>query len=265
MQLDHFLATHPVFRLAEFRQACCVHLSEGTVQTKLKRLKQAGRLRQLAAGVYAVVPAGQNLGFFAPDRLLTASRLMPDSVLAYHSAFEALGFANQVFTQVTYLTAHSHRVRRRFFGSEFVALAPPTRLGSVWDQIGVDTGERSGLVVRLTGRERTLVDCLDRPSYSGGFEELLACATEIPSLDIDLVQSYLAARQSPTLYARLGFLLERFAEQWFVENAQLVELEAHLPKAPAYLLRREPGNVLIRRWNLLVPPYLLQTEESPLR
>jgi predicted transcriptional regulator of viral defense system len=146
-----------------------------------------------------------------------------------------------------------------------VALPPPRPLGDAWDELGVETVRRQGLSIRVTGSERTLVDCLDRPRYSGGLEELFACVNSLPSLDFDVLAQYLSARGSPTLYARTGFVLQRFAERLFVNQQLLDHLALHLPKASAYLLRREPGNVLVPQWRLLVPPALLREEESPLR
>ena len=265
METDSFFANNPVFRVEHFREQCCKDVSEETVQTKLKRLKASGRIRQLVSGVYAVVPIGEDAAAFTADPLLVASRLSPDSLLAYHSAFEALGFANQVFSQVTYLTASSHRRTRHLGSNTFVALSPPKRLGKGWDKVGVETIRRQGLEVMVTSRERTFVDCLSRPQYSGGLEELFACVGALPSLDFDLVRRYLKALHSPTLYARAGFVLERFGSKLFIEEAALSKLERSLPKSPVYLLRRGPGNILARRWNLLVPPEILRKEESPLR
>ena len=261
---SRFLAQRPVFRLEEFRTELGEGRSPVTVRNRLQQFLASGRLRLLSPGVYAVTPPGEDARAFTPDPLLVASRLTRDSVLAYHSAFEALGFANQVFTQATYLTA-GHRRSRRLEAHTFVALPPPRPLGDEWEDIGVETVQRQGLALRTTGRERTLVDCLDRPRYSGGLEELFACVSSLPSLDFGLLERYLAALGSLTLYARAGFVLQRFADRLFVERPLLDRLAVRLPKVPAYLLRREPGNVLVREWRLLVPPALLRDEESPLR
>ena len=261
---SRFLAQHPVFRLAEFRTELGEGRSPVTVRNRLRQFLASGRLRLVSPGVYAVTPPGENARAFTPDPLLVASRLARDSVLAYHSAFEALGFANQVFTQVTYLTA-GHRGTRLLDAHTFVALPPPRPLGDEWGDLGIETVWRQGLALRTTRRERTLVDCLDRPRYSGGLEEVFACVSSVPSLDSDLLASYLAALGSPTLYARTGFVLQRFANRLLVEQQLLERLAIHLPKAPAYLLRREPGNVLVPGWRLLVPPALIRDEESPLR
>jgi len=241
---NRFLARNPVFRLEEFRAALGAGRSAQTVRNRMTQFLASGRLVRVCRGVYAVTPLGEDPDSFALDPLLVASRLSRDSVLAYHSAFEALGYANQVFSRTTYLTA-GHRRERHFRGQTFVALAPPKCLGERWRDLGTETVSRSGLAVMTTSRERTLVDCLHRPAYCGGLEELLAL-------------------RSPTVVARTGFVLERHSRQWHLERGWDERLTPYLPRSPAYLLRREPGNVLVRRWRLLVPASLLR-EESPLR
>lgn len=263
-ETSQFFARHPVFRLEEFRAACGAGRSDQTVRARIKQFLASGRLRLLSPGVYAVTPPGEDAHAFTPDPLLVASRLARDSVLGYHSAFEALGYAHQVFSEATYLTA-GHRRTVRLHGHTFRALAPPRQLGEEWDLLAVETVHRQGLDVKTTSRERTLVDSLDRSGYSGGLEELLACVASVPSLDFVLLERYLLARGSPTLFARVGFVLDRFAERLSFDEYWRGRLARHAPKSPTYLLRREAGCVLVHPWQLLVPPSVLEVEESPLR
>ena len=263
-ETSRFLARHPVFRLDEFRAACGAGRSDQTVRARIKQFLASGRLRLLSPAVYAVTPLGEEAHAFTPDPLLVASRLARDSVLTYHSAFEALGYAHQVFSEATYLTA-GHRRTVRLDGQTFRALAPPRQLGEDWDRLAVEMVYRQGLDVRTTSRERALVDCLDRPAYSGGFGELLACVASIPSLNFVVLERYLLARGSPSLFARVGFVLDRFAERLSFDQHWRGRLARHAPKWPTYLLRRETGCVLVHPWQLLVPPSVVEAEESPLR
>lgn len=55
----------------------------------------------------------------------------------------------------------------------------------------VHTTERLGVRLKVTGPERTLVDCLATPRYAGGLEEVFQSASGIPSLDLDRLWEYL--------------------------------------------------------------------------
>ena len=261
---DRFFANHPVFRLEEFRDEFGDSNKDRTIRNRIQQFLKSQRLRLLSSGIYAVVPGGVDADDFAPDPILVAARLAKDSIIAYHSAFELMGYAQQPFYQTTYLTA-GHRRKLQLNSSAFISLPPPRRLGDEWSRVGVETIRRQGLPIKVTSRERTLVDCLDRQQYSGGFEELFACVGAMPSMDFGLLESYLEKLHSPTLYARVGFVLERFADRLFIEDQMLERLAKCTPKSPVYLLRRSAGNVLVRRWNLLAPPETLRQDGSVLQ
>ncbi len=119
-------------------------------------------------GLYAVQGAG---GESTVDPYLVAAKLAPDSVLAYHTALELHGNAYSVHHQSLICTRH--RVRPLSVNDHrYMALPPPKALRDRrQEDIGVETVDRSGLDVRVTRLERTLVDVLDRPDLGGGWEE----------------------------------------------------------------------------------------------
>ncbi len=50
------------------------------------------------------------------------------------------------------------------------------------------------MFVRVTSAERTLAECLDRPEYCGGFEEVIRCISSLPFVDEELLKAYLNLR-----------------------------------------------------------------------
>jgi predicted transcriptional regulator of viral defense system len=116
---------------------------------------------------------------------LVASKLSPDSVLSYHTAFEILGFANQVFT-TTYYSSLRYKRPFSYQGIRYVCVRLPNSLKSnpFFGVVGV---ERMGMFVRVTSAERTLAECLDRPEYCGGFEEAIRCISSLPFVDEELL------------------------------------------------------------------------------
>ena len=120
--------------------------------------------------------------------------------------------------------------------------------------------ERSGLEVRSTTLERTLVDVLDRPDLAGGMEEVWRSLASVEALDFAALTQYAELVERPLLTARLGYLLEAHARRWLTPPKLLSALEAKRPAGPVYLDRRQPGR-LARRWNLVVPPDLPLSED----
>lgn len=222
----------------------------------MRRLQYAtrrGRLKLVERGLYAVVPHGIAPDAFAPDRMLVAAAMRQDAVLAYHSALELLGLAHSVYRDVFYLT---ERLRKdlRLAGGRVRALLHPKRLRDRRaEQVGLETHERSGVKVRVTGPERTLVDCFLSPRYAGGVDEVMEAARSVSSLDLDLLERYLALLDRRRGFAIMGFVLEQAAERLFVPGPLLDRLAGQRPAARIYLDKRQRGGRLQARWNLIVP------------
>lgn len=249
-----FFLRHPVFTLDTFRRE---GEQRGLPRTALaERVKyglERGRLKLLARGVYAVVPPGAEADRFAPDRFLVTAALADDAVLAYHSALEVLGFAHSVYRDVYYLTARRRKDLRLPDGRVRALLPPKALRAKRSESFGVETRERLGVKIRVTGPERTLVDCFAALRYAGGLEEVMESAEAIPALDLEALGAYLDLLDERRLFAILGFFLERQAQRFFVPPAFLDRLERARPASKVYLDKHQRGGRLVRRWNLIVP------------
>ena len=114
--------------------------------------------------------------------------------------------------------------------------------------------DRSGMEVRVTSLERTLVDVLNRPDLSGGWEEIWRSLESVEFFDLDKVVEYAILLGNATTAAKVGFFLEQHRELLGVEEKHLVSLRDLRPRQPHYLERstRKPG-LLVPKWNLVVP------------
>ena len=111
--------------------------------------------------------------------------------------------------------------------------------------------------VRVTSMERTLVDCLDRVDLAGGWEEVWRSLASSPYYEMDRVVAYVGKLGNATTAAKLGFFLEQNQEALRVPESVLQELERLRPRQKHYIDSiRTPGK-LVSRWNLIVPPEVL--------
>ena len=256
---EAFLLSHPVFSWSDWKREMGNGRSEKTLRNLLSYYLKRGKLKKVDR-VYCVVPPLTEPSTFVPDRFLVASKLLPDSVLSYHTAFEILGFANQVFT-ITYYS--SLRYKRPFShqGIRYVCVKLPLSL-KLDPFFGVVKVERMGMFVRVTSAERTLAECLDRPKYCGGFEEVVRCVSSLPFIDEDLLKAYLKLRGKRVLFAKVGWVLERLRDRLFVTEGFLQWLKEMSPKHPVSVCRGFKGEkVFVKGWNLVVPlPWLAALE-----
>lgn len=262
-----FFVRHPVFRYEEFVAA---HAGRGSRsrQTSASVLKQhvaAGRLLHVRRGLYAAVPRGVDPASHAIDPYLLATKLADDAVVACHAALQFHGKAYSVWNRFHYLT-RARQKRFAFHGLEFVPIQAPAALRARADLGGgVAEHRHAGGVARVASLERTLVDVLDAPERSGGWEEVWRSLEMVEYFDLDAVLAYTRLLGSALTAARVGFFLELHREPLMVEAHHLNALRELAPAQPRYLdSRREPGK-LVKGWNLVVPERVLARSWAAVR
>lgn len=249
-----FWATHPVFRLEDFLTA--MRGPRPRRRALIRRLQYAarqGRLKLVERGLYAVVPHGVRAETFVPDRFLVAAAVCADAVLAYHSALELLGLAHSLYRDVFYMTAHPRKDLRLPDGRLRALHHPKPLRARDAEEFGVETRERLSVKVRLTGPERTLVDCFLLPRYAGGVDEVMEAMRSVSALDLEKLEHYLTLLDQRRAFAIMGFVLEQAADRLFVPGQLLDRLATRRPAARIYLDKHQRGGRLQARWNLIVP------------
>ncbi len=123
---------------------------------------------------------------------------------------------------------------------------------------GVTCQKHSGVDVRVTNFERTLVDVLDRPELCGSWEEIWRSLESVEFFDLDQVIEYVGLLENATTAAKVGFFLERHKETLMVDDAHLNSLRKLRPRRPHYLARGSRESCRwIKDWNLMIPVEIL--------
>lgn len=246
-----FLASHQVFTVDELRAELGADSPEHSAWLRLSHAQERGWVERVTRGLYV-----SRVGVFAsrrPDPLVVASKLALDARLVFHSALEAHGVAHTVFSRVT--VASSSAPRTLTFGSsEYRRLRerPELREDDVRERFTEST-IRGGSRLRVSSRECTLVDCLDRPDLAGGLEEVLRSIGSLPSLRVDDVLDYLDVLNSPTLAARVAWALFALRERWHLSDSDQRRFRERLGRGPYYLERSRTANKFDPLWRLYVP------------
>lgn len=240
--------TSSVFTLGDLRERYGDSLGDRSIDTVLYKLRRQARVRTICPGVYAGALSQVPL-----NRYALPSKLRQDAVIAFHSALEFHGLANQAFETVYYLSVRPRR-DVKYEQVTYHRVAPPNRLVRA-RQVDFQVETHPG-GIRVTGRERAVVDCLHSLEYSGGADELDQCLAMFPSFDFETTLKYLRLLRRPWLFARVGYLLDRRAEKLFFTGKWRDVFLRHVPRGVVYLERKRPGCRWISTWNLMVPPSL---------
>ncbi|MBU2602425.1 MAG: hypothetical protein KKA32_09690 [Actinobacteria bacterium] len=247
-----FLEDHEVFTLEEYAAIVDPAVSRRTRYTNLQNAVRRGSAYRVRRGLYA-----SNLGVYrdrVPNVYVVATKVAEDAVLSHHTALEAHGVAHTPLRTV-YFTSAGKVSDFEVRGHRFHRVAPPvSRSPAVLD--GFVTRVRAGqAIVPVTTKERTLVDCLRHPRLAGGLEELLRSVGGFTSISAERVADYTLLLGSPTLTARVGWVLEMFEERWYTDAGVLEQMRATLRRGTYRLLPEvgEKRHRFVSRWRLYVP------------
>ncbi|MBP3884891.1 MAG: hypothetical protein J6D54_08160 [Olsenella sp.] len=240
MKFTRYIATHHAFTTSDLMAAMD---SPASAEEQLRLAVRSGAVERVRRGLLV-----SNYGRYEDAPIDPAAVVMaadPEAVLSYHSALEAHGVAHNV----GFVCLFRSDVVRSPFSFRGVGYEP---CGSVADarsrMLRTDSSHR-----RVTTKEQTLVDCLDRPSLAGGAEEAVRGVTAFAYLDIDELLGSLN-RSSASTVSRVGWLLEEKAEDWHVGEELLSRLESRLGKGPYRLGRPHTDRCgWSSRWRLLLP------------
>lgn len=250
---ERFFAQNPVFLLDAFVREVGAGRTTATTYRHLDYYVRSGRLRRIRSKLYAVVPSGVEAAEFAPDPYLVASVAGRGAPLAYHTALELLGVGHSVFHTVTVVSDKWEKAFE-FDTTRLVFVTAPSSLREA-DRLdlGVTDVHHLGQELVITGRERTLVDCLLHPSRAGGLEEVLNSLDGFGVVDIQALEHYLEVLGVARAWALAGYYLERRRGRLFIPDDALERLARRIPTTRQYWIRGQRGGSLVKRWNLIVP------------
>jgi predicted transcriptional regulator of viral defense system len=258
--VQEFLSKHAVFTVDDLDQYLSASGS-GKINTRKSLLayyRNKGRVVQVRRGLYITVPIGEDPATNPVDPYLLAAKLQPDTVLSYHTALEFHGKAYSTFNRFYYSTRHKTPAFK-FKDFEFISTQVPSSLQLMdKDLFGVAFRNRSGVDLKVTTLERTLVDVLNRPGLSGSLEEIWRSLESIEFFDLDQVVEYVHLLNNSTTAAKVGFFLDQHRDALMVKDYYLNSLRQLCPNQPHYFTReKRKDSQLIKDWNLLVPAELI--------
>lgn len=228
----------------------------------LDRLVEKGWLERIKKGKYLIVPleAGPDRTW-SEDAHVIAGHLVSPGMVAYWSALNHWNLTEQV-PRITYVQTTARKENRRptVLGMKFriVRVKPEKFFGGHRYHAGDSP-------VQVTDREKTIVDCLDRPDLSGGVAEV-AKALDAGDGEFDWARltEYLGRFGSGAVVKRLGFLVEglelthppgsQMLQQWTeMLTAGISKLDPSSPREPHRIVTRWRVKVNLPEEGLLNP------------
>ena len=133
-----------------------------SARSAIKRLMKEGMVAKIRNNMYTCI-SGET-GAPVANRFQIASKITPTSYVSHHTAMEYYGITDQVYYEV-YVASETSFREFEFDGYTYRYVASK-------DMEGVETPALSG-GIRITNRERTLVDCVKDMDKIAGIEEVI--------------------------------------------------------------------------------------------
>lgn len=260
MKVRDFFNNHLIFRFSEFK-----HFMEEREQgftpkncyMTLYNYCKKRKLSHVRKELYVVNSENRYQSMTIPP-LLIAGKASEDAILAYHSALESHGLAYTDFNEQTYLSGQ--RSNSFYFQNQhYRAIYRPSLIHHDKQPLGIENHVLLGHEIKRTNLERTLVDVLDRPEISGGWEEVIRSLDRITVFDVSLAVEYALSLNHASIVAKLGYYLEHQRSEYFQIDSAIIERLIHkIPKRPYYIDRKSSmgSGSYIKKWQIIVPDYL---------
>jgi len=205
---------------------------------------KSNSIKKVRNGLYVAIDSA---GYVFSSKFEIASKISKDSFVAYHSALEFHGVANQVFSDVIVSSS------TRFNNFEFEDIEYINKVTK--NYIEVMNIVTSG--VRVSSLERTIIDCIDNINLAGGIEEILNALDQTKFLDEKKLLCVLKSYNQILLYQKVGFILEQFKEQLSLSDEFFKACQCKLTNQIKYFLQDEYKEIEYNAiWKLMAPKNL---------
>ena len=197
------------------------HIKKEVLKVILSRMEERGFIERVERGKYLIIPLSSEKGKYTLHEFVIGSCLVEPSAISYWSALHHYGLTEQIPGTVFIQTpARKKKNVLEIFGVNYqiVRVKEDKFFGVRKEWIEENA-------VNITDKEKTIIDCLDKPHYAGGIIEA-AKALKNSSLDYNQLSAYALRINNFAVVRRLGYLCERMG----------VPLNLPQPRSKSYLL-----------------------------
>jgi len=171
----------------------------------LYKFEKENYIKRIAKGKYLIVPLSADKGDYVLHEFIIGSVLVEPYTIAYWSALSYYGLTEQipstVFLQTTSWKEHQ---MIEVFGVKYkIVRVKEEKFFGIKKEWIEDTQ------INITDKEKTIIDCLDKPQYCGGMIEVIkALKNNRKELDFKKLSEYANQIRNSGVIRRLGYICD---------------------------------------------------------
>ncbi len=206
----------------------------------LSRLEKKGRIERVEKGKYIIIPLGAEKGKYTLHEFVIGAMLVKPYSVAYWSALHYYGLTEQIpMTVFIQTTARKKRQKLKILEVNYQIVRVKESKFFAFKTEWIEDSR-----VKITDKEKTVLDCLDKPKHCGGIIEAIKALRD-PSLSSGKLVSYAERFENSGVMRRLGYLCEMLGIK--IQLPQ-VKSRSYLPLDPT-MAKVGPRNA---RWKLVI-------------
>ena len=222
--------------------------NSNTAKSLIRAELQKKHIKKIQHNLYVVcdLENGQPLG----NPYMIGSKISKHAVISYRSALDYYANLQNIFQNI-YVSE-----KRQFQEFEFNNYSYKFVKSKA---IGVTNINN----LRITDKEQTFIDCVNKPELAGGDEHLIKTLELIGKLNGHKILKYLEKYNSKKLYAKIGFMLGWLNYVFDVQKKVIDECYCKCGYIKYYFDEEAIGdNRRVDKWNLLVSNAILSGGEE---
>lgn len=239
MNLYYELLKKPVFTMEDVKQ---YYENAEAARSAIKKLLKQEVVIRIRNNMYTCV-SGETEGPVA-NKYQIACAINPTSYISHHTAMEYYGVADQVYYDV-YVSSEKPFNKFEFDGYTYCYVASKCKSG-------IEDIKYSG-GVRITTRERSVVDSIKDMDKISGMEEVIVDIEGINILREEKLLQYLEEYHNQFLYQKMGFMLSPYQKKFGLSDEFFAVCKDKAGLSKRYLTKECVNGRYDNKWKLVVP------------
>ena len=233
------------------KEVSALYSSKRTARAALEKLLKDNLVQKIRNGLYTCI-SGENGGPVA-NRFQIASALHPSSYVSHHTAFEYYGITDQVFYDV-YVSSEMRFHDFVFDGYTYHFVKSQMQQGVTSPQFGGG--------VKVTDKERTILDSIKDMNLIAGLEETITCISSVADVDEAKLLDYLEIYGNPFLYQKMGFIASQYRNELNISDEFINICKQRKGSSKRYLVNDISEPAYARDWSLVYPKHIKEMKNG---
>lgn len=235
-------------KVFNFEDICQLTGNINTAKSLIKEELEKKHIKKIKYNLYVVCDLQSQKPIGSPYEI--GSKITKDSFISYRSALEYYAKI-QSTSRIMCVSAKRKFENFKFKGYSYKYFSNKGDFG---------ISNKKG--IRITDKERTVIDCINKPELAGGDEKLVHYLELVGKLNGEKILKYLPNYNSKKLYTKVGFMLKWLNYVFDVDQDVIDYCQSRRARVNYYFNENSKNNILIPQWTLRVPKEILSGGEE---